>query len=444
MDSRKDRRLYFLKNKAVLKEKLEQSAFRKGISPAIQGIMKLAPSDHVPITVNFDGTSLASWNLLSDEHTSNFFLDVGRKKHFIEHPLRTDGKKISWGSVLEKLGLFILENSFKDKENIYQIQITSELLNKFVEAQRQRAQKLQNHLNSISGENNIKQALSKIEKAINNIKDAEELVALLTDTKHTQHDDFKNSLIHIIELSYSIHYGFVRWENRLNKIRENKRLLTNLVSHEILCFQECTNPKDMLNLLQYWSEENQLDKKFSMISYAVENNSKDNCVIIYDQNKYLLEDYEYFGLSFNSATQQYTKPCILAKFHSLNNQNSFIVGSIHHPGGRVSELSSILEKVKILDTNIPVIVLGDFNHEDIFFRNDLKDSKFSMVMPRSGTMAGFEYGNNNKAIDGALTNSLQPVKVDLLQQYPFAEQVTLPIKIEISLDQNLECTTRLF
>jgi len=146
-----------------------------------------------------------------------------------------------------------------------------------------------------------------------------------------------------------------------------------------------------------------------MICYKVWETSKDNCVIIYDKNKFHLSESMNFGLAFNRNTHQYLKPCLVAKFISLIDKKSVVVGSIHHPGTRGSELSTIIEKANCLEDNleksfIPTIILGDFNHQANFFEKDLVNSNYTLIMPATGTMAGFEYGNNNMPIDGALTN----------------------------------------
>jgi hypothetical protein len=58
-----------------------------------------------------------------------------------------------------------------------------------------------------------------------------------------------------------------------------------------------------------------------------------------------------------------------------------------------------------------------------------------MLMPKEGTMAGIEFGNYNKPIDGALTNLPDEAQIRILQQNSFANQIVLPIKIKIDIDQ---------
>jgi hypothetical protein len=80
-----------------------------------------------------------------------------------------------------------------------------------------------------------------------------------------------------------------------------------------------------------------------------------------------------------------------------------------------------------------ILILGDYNHQKEYYEKDLKNTGYSLIMPASGTMAGFEHGNNNKPIDGALVNCPDEVNVNVLQQSYFAEQVTLPLKININV-----------
>jgi exonuclease III len=393
-----------------LKQQLEKSAFRRGISTGIQGTMKIAPSDHSPITVQFDDIFITSWNLLSDEHTWNFLFDVGRKKYFAEH--KRDGRPIFWRDVFNDFGNFVLNNSEIDESGIHTIKISKKLMNDFITERKLHHQMLQESL---------VQNQKEKERSDNSLKDAEAFVNLVLDNKNPDHEDIKTSLIHIIEIKYSIDKGYLRWEERLKKLKENKFLVKNLAAHDFLCFQECTNPHDMLTLLQKNNH-----KHFDLLDYVVKAGSQDHCVIMYDKNKYALEDHINFGLADNK------KPCIIAKFRSLKTNAPIIIGSIHHPGTGRSEMHSIIERANALlegAKDIPVMILGDYNHASNFYKQDTIGTDFELKMPNIPTMAGFEYGNLNVAIDGVLTNRPDETMVDVLNQKTFASQVTLPIEI---------------
>lgn len=402
-----------LERKQQLQQQLEKSAFRKGISTGIQGTMKIAPSDHSPITVTFDDIFIASWNLLSDEHTWNFLFDVGRKRYFAEHT--RDGKAISWRNIFNDFGNFVLNNSEIDTSGTYKIKINKKLMDDFITEKKLAHQKLQE---SVQNEEKIKQSE-------NTLKDTESFVQLVLDNKNPDHEDIKTSLVHIIEIKYSIAKGYLRWEERLKKLKENKFLIKNLATHDFLCFQECTNPHDMLTLLQ-----KNTHKHFALLDHVVKANSKDHCVIMYDKNKYALEENHNFGLASNS------KPCIIAKFHSLKTKKPIIIGSIHHPGTGKSEMPLIIEQVNVMLKNskdTPVLVLGDYNHRSEFYTQDTTGTDFTLKMPNTPTMAGFEYGNLNVAIDGVLTNRPAETRIDVLNQKTFASQVTLPIIITFEI-----------
>jgi hypothetical protein len=385
--------------KQQLKDQLENSAFRRGVSAGVQGTMKVAPSDHSPITVKFGDVSLASWNLLSDEHTWNFLFNVAEKQYFAEH--KRDGKPIAWRDVFSDFGDFVLSKAAIDQFGMHKITITNKLMNDF-----------------IAYEETVKRP-DRI------IKDAQEFVALVLDNTNAHHEDMKASIVHIMEIKFAMAKGYLRWEERLKKIEENKLLVRSLGSHDILCFQECTNPQDMLTLLRKSSSKN-----FALLDHVVKAGSKDHCAIIYDENKYMLEKHNNFGLAENR------KPCIMAKFRSLKTNTSLIIGSIHHPGTGASEISLIIKQVNLLlqgATDIPVMVLGDYNHQSDFYKKDTMGTGFDLKMPNSPTMAGFEYGNLNVAIDGVLTNRPAETSVKVLEQTAFASQVELPIEIKFEI-----------
>jgi hypothetical protein len=380
--------------RAQLQEQLEGSAFRRGISTGIQGSMKIAPSDHSPISVKFDDISIVSWNLLSDEHTWNFLFDVGRKQYFAD--FKVDGKSIQWRDVFNNFGNFVINNNAADDSGIYKINITEELMNAFIADKKSKNQ---------------------------DTKNAQAFVGLVLDRGNPYHEDIKTSLMHVLEIKIGIEKGYLRWPDRFKLIAQNKFLVKNLVAQDFLCFQECTNPKDMLDLINS-------QKNFEMLEYKVKAHSKDNCVIIYDKNKYKLIKHHNFGLARN------TKPCIVAQFRSLKTNESLIVGSIHHPGTGNSEMSEILREINHLaqgNGNIPVMVLGDYNHQSNFYQQDLVNTNFELKMPNKPTMAGFEYGNLNKAIDGVLTNRPAETTVNVLEQRTFASQVTLPMEIKFEI-----------
>ena len=437
------------KNQAVcdaLNEKLAYSAFRYGVSPAISGITKIAPSDHLPITTCINGITCASWNLLCDDYISNFFLDVADKPYLLENLSAKTRHQVGWHVTLKQLGMFVLEHASQSSGGQYEINLHTSLLDDFIKASHENVAKMQRMLANNPSQNlDGTIALKQYQCAVEEAKNAEEIVTLFTDSRHPNHNDFKNSLIHAIELAYSISKGNLQWSNRFKKIAEDKTLINNLISHDVLCFQECTSPSDMLTLLQTHADRMGAGKKFSLIKYPANPSSNDHCVLIYDENILQLDHYDTFNLSFNPYKQQFSKPCIIGQFRNLSTQETLQVGSIHHPCSGESKLPVILEKARA-NGEIPTIILGDFNHAASFYKNELIDTNFALTMPTRGTMAGFENGTHNQPIDGVLTNTGRPAYVNVFANLTVAEQIALPlaIKIDFEVDKDLEKVSQPF
>lgn len=394
-------------NKKQLSEKLESSAFRRGVSVGMRGMMKIAPSDHLPITITFrKNISIASWNLLSDQFIWNYFREFGEKPYF---EIKRDDKALDWKTVFKDLTGFLFKNSVRDQKGIYQIKFTAKLMEDFLAERRENLE-------------NLKADEKTKTRAENALRDEEAFISLILDRDHPHHEDMKISLIHALEIRYAIDSGYLRWEKRFEKLAENKSLASGLAQHDFFTFQEATEPQDMLDLIRKYNR-----KEFGMLVHRVENQSKDHCVIIYDRNKYALEGSpKTFGLAKN------TKPSMIAKFRSIIDGKPIIIGSIHHAGRGKSEMKDILEQIQLLkgSEDVPVLIAGDYNHQSAFYQNDLTGTGFNLIMPNAPTMAGFEYGNLNKAIDGVLTNRATEVNVGVLPQNVFASQVELPIIVE--------------
>ncbi|MGD9591293.1 MAG: hypothetical protein AB7V32_02100 [Candidatus Berkiella sp.] len=388
-------------------EVLFNNPFRYGLNVNVQGLFREAASDHLPISITYHKTSdnniaMLSWNLLADIHLGNYYRNV---KIFdsIEKDENIENENV-FKHRAHWLLSYLAEALLKQGQDVV---INEDVFDEIIE------------IIDFSQERNPQKAK----------QDARKIIHYFLDQNNPNHEVFIQSLIHSVEIAYAKSQGYLKWEHRLELIKANKNLVKKLVKKDILCFQECTNPEDMLNLLRENSGKN-----YKMIIHKVSEGTNDHCVIIYNADKYELSlddnnepKIHRFGLAKN------TKPCLLAKFREVNkpDKKEFVIGSIHHPGGNESELKAIkLELDTFLKKSItqdPVFILGDFNHDNQFFKNENTEN-FKVKMPQKGTMAGPDFGSVNKPIDGVMSNkadklSIKPIKM------PLAPRVELPLRI---------------
>ncbi|MBS0285735.1 MAG: hypothetical protein JSR17_00040 [Proteobacteria bacterium] len=389
-------------------EYLLNNAFRYGLNVDIQGLFREAASDHLPISIAYntpDGNklALASWNLLADVHLGNYYRNV---KIF---------------DIIENDPNIKNDNSFKRRAHWLLSYLAEKLIKQGKDVVIDEDE-IDNLLASIdfSKERNPEKAKS----------DARNIIHYFLDKNNPKHEIFIQSLIHSVEIAYAKSQGYLKWEHRFELIKNNKALIQKLNKKDILCFQECTNPEDMLKLLRETSGKN-----FKMIQHRVSGRTNDHCVIIYNADKYELSadnnnqpQVHRFGLANN------TKPCLLARFYALDDaeKKEFVIGSIHHPGGPEKSIKEIKHELDTFQAKAhpqeAVFILGDFNHDRQFFENENIEN-FEVKMPQKGTMAGPDFGSVNKPIDGVLSNRAGGLDVKTITM-PAAPRVELPIRIE--------------
>ncbi len=389
--SPKDERIKFL-------EKKLSSAFRKGLNVGVQGLHRIAPSDHLPIEATVfraEGKPmhLLSWNMLSDTHLGNYYRNINLVDAVLNDPaIPAENKFKTRGHWL----LFFMADHLR-KTGRDTITLDKNTIRQFVE------------------EYPFERGFSK--------KDAKEIVEHFLE--NGLEEPFMKSVQHAIEIHFSISEGYLRWENRLPLIKANKPLLKQIAKQDIICLQECTTPRDIFSLLP--------KKEYQIIHHAVQ--AGDNAVIVFNAEKYeVMKDENDLPLIKRFSLGNSSKPCILCTLKSRLDPEALplVVGSIHHPGGDENELNHIQQQLEELQgkENYDVFILGDFNHLEDFFQKLPK--KFSMMMPKDGTMAGPDYGSTNKPIDGLYTNRANKVALSVVQM-PHAPPINLPLKITIRL-----------
>jgi len=145
--------------------------------------------------------------------------------------------------------ILILLRYLKYDPESYQIKITRELFENFLQEHSLTLKELKTTTDEI---NQIQKQMETTEELI---KDTEEVIKLWLNTNHEDHEDFKISMKHIVEIIYSMNYGCLRWTERFNRIKENKALLHKFVSHDFFCFQECTNLEICLNYFKLFQNQ---------------------------------------------------------------------------------------------------------------------------------------------------------------------------------------------
>lgn len=393
------------------------------------------PSDHLPIFVTYKAIKMVSWNLLSDQHLHNKFLNVKGTKYFNRYlSKQSQSTIIDWRFFFSKFGHFLLRQS-PVMSGLHQIEVNAALLADFVIDQKQHVANLEKKLNELQSDiNGINELEHTLQKERETTHAAQEIIPFITDATHINHDNIKILLEEMIRTHYTIEYCD-KWKIRFKILQENKKLIHYLALQDFLCFQECSAPEDMLMLLTDHVKENKLKKHFKMISYKVNEKSLDNCVIIFDEKKYRLKSYHSFGLLLDQKTQKFRKPCLVADFIQ-NCGTSIIVGSIHHPGGRKNEIQSVIDEIYRLAPKKPFttdcLALGDYNHTPRFFEQALSTTPFALIMPQKGTMVQNDFGNFNVAIDGVLTNYPEYLQVEVLDELKFASHIELPLTISFN------------
>ena len=405
-------------NRQKISQKLAQSAFRRGSSAFRLGLLPAGISDHLPITASLVtplGTQfqLTSWNLLSDDHLFNNFMNISGsaqlmsaiQSHIPTGCIYFNAQNNYLHHFFVELGQYLLQRLDSNT-----VTIDEAVLIEFTK------HNLQLSKLSHAQDHSLK------EKKLKNIANARsEIIKIILDQSHPDAHEFKLAIRHALELIYHIQHenGCLKWSNRLKLIKS--KIKANLIQTDLLCLQECTNPEDILQLFD------DAHKKMNMITHRIHNKCADHCVILYDHNEFDLQ-----GEPIRFALQG-KKPCIIAKLKNKKTGEEFIIGSIHHPGGHHDHLCEILEHVKNLrqDSGIPFFVAGDLNHDTHHFENL---EGLQLYFPQFGTMAGCDFGNLNKSIDAILSNLPEEnISVSLLNDIPISPQSATPLIVKFQM-----------
>jgi hypothetical protein len=401
--------------KQTLEYALASASFRKGISAFRYGLITSGISDHLPIsgsvTSDTSGNiNIFSWNLLSDDHTFNSFMNVTgtgilirdlQESSNTEQPSdRLRLKEIKQEYFPEETGIIKLK--YYDGMNIkfffselsqflyankkvtshhpgnstnYEIEFTASTLDRFIIEQT--SVKLKSDASD--------EEIALIRKERRYIRD------ILLDKENPNHHEYQLAIRHGLEIIFHLKEGSFTFDNRLHRLSEQKELLANMQRQDILCFQECSVPADLQNFLK-----EKTGKNISSISTSTKEANKDHVAIMFDSNKYQLTDPAPIKSSFGGR-----KPYIIATLENILTNEKIIVGSIHHPGGEENVLGELKDHIKILQDKIgdvPYFIMGDYNHTSDFFHDPL------LQFPDHATLTANDYDNYGKSIDGVLTN----------------------------------------
>lgn len=381
--------------KNLLHKKLK-SAFRYGSSAFRYGLVPEGISDHLPVTtkttIEEEEIAIMSWNLLADEHLFNNFMNVSGS-NILEADLNQElgGKEnnIYSGTMYH---LFAEISQFLIAQKKKEIVVEEKILKEFRQIASQPSRRALSRNPDIA-----KERTQKVELARN------KLVEILLNTKHKNHHEHKLAIKHSMELIYHIKEdkGALKWQNRLKRLIDNRKLVKEIREQDIIALQECTNPEDIKQLLS---------ENMEIHVHNVKGNDKstDNVVVAFNKKKFFF--VEKLGENFEGK-----KPALYVKLKHLQSGQDFVFGSIHHPGGEHDFRQKIMDDANklIKDADIPFIIAGDYNHTKEQFVET-----FSEIIhyPDSGTMAGSDYNNTNKAIDGFLSNQTLQVNTSNLMQ----------------------------
>jgi endonuclease/exonuclease/phosphatase family metal-dependent hydrolase len=376
--------------KTLLEANLSQTAFRRGTSAFRYGLIPQGISDHLPIYIKLNlGLSehhLFSWNLLADVHLYNNFLNISGSQLLAQLIDAQPGfdKNSYYSKTENKLFYFLAELAqylYVHKMHLHSI--TPDFLRDFIHIDSQPSQ-----LARSRNPNLVKEKIIQIETSRAEIIELF-IQAIFVTEQHKS--EFELMLKHALELIYHIQdeEGALRWKNRYRLLQTNKALLSKMRSQDIILLQEATNPKNILALLP---------THYRLIEHKLDANTTDHCAIIYNENKYEL-------LKEAKLNLEGKKPYIIAQLKNRVTQENFMIASIHHPGGIHDWRMQIVEQTQQLaeEKALPTFIAGDFNHcEENFTAGET--NSFAMLYPKTGTSAGSDYGNLNKAIDALFTN----------------------------------------
>ncbi|MEE3003184.1 MAG: hypothetical protein VX335_02420 [Pseudomonadota bacterium] len=418
-----------------LEKSLAAASFRKGISAFRYGLVTSGISDHLPISakifLNDESLNIFSWNLLSDDHTFNSFMNVTGTKLLINDLRKSqhsedigislskikqnyyqgltdpielnyyDGMNIKF--FFSELAQFLYKNKKtttddSDGQTLYEIELNDDLINSFLTEQ---------------GSVKLKKGASKEEVNLL-VEERKYILDVLLDKNNTNNFEYDLAIKHSLEIIFHLKEGSFDFSNRLMRMKEQPELISSLQHQDIMCFQECTNPE----LLCAFLNEN-INKNIAYVSHSLRSDNQDHVVIAYDSSKFNLADVDIIKAAFGNR-----KPYIIATLQHIKTKENIICGSIHHPGGKenlVAELEECVSKIQDKIGDTAYFIMGDYNHTKEFFNNPY------LMFPKHGTFTANDYDNYSKSIDGILTN----------KEVEFTEKVNLltdavPINIHIT------------
>ena len=390
-------KLDFLARKMALQKAFTDSAFRVGTSLFRLGLIPSNVSDHLPIDIhaeiNNEEHQILSWNMLSDEHLFNNFMNISGIEtiHDAMHDILGDNniykKKHMEYHFFAELSQFLYEKKNNDQRTIT---IDEHVLKAFCNVDL--------HGTRILGRSPTDEQKKEVVLA------REAFLALYSTENKIMSHEVRQSIRHALEMIYHIKDGALPWDKRLEYLKSNKKLLGNILGKELLMFQEVTKPGDLVALLNPSDEHH-----IKMVCHNSNPNgiSKDNCVLMYDERRYEL-------IGDPTTGDIHKKPYIFALLRDKKNNQSFIAASIHHPGGNTDCRQQYLDLVSKMrtecnDPGICYMIAGDYNHTAHQFnlisnKAEATDRLATMFYPDKGSMAGNDYGNLNHGIDGVMSN----------------------------------------
>lgn len=390
-----------------------------------------AISDHLPISFvtkqtssSGDNVSIASWNLLAEEHKNNNYNNI--EVDSMSQKLYESGKLDYFGgsSSVSSAWLYSdIADEIMASEKFQDISVRDS----FFRGEQKGIEAFTNFLENdytTSNYANLRPSrrFSKDEQ-IHNRRIARENISnvILNDNKSGKldvHSGFYPAAVSAVKLRTTLNHGSLEYSARINALANNLPLLNQIAQHDVLTLQECTDPKAFVSLLNSTNPA----KNFKYISHKTSESpgKNDHCVIVYDSNEWSIDDKNIHKLALGG-----NKPGIIAKFTSnLDNkdENSMIMGSIHYPGSSPSSGKSHTEKnhltesvQKALDElkssgTEAIFISGDFNQGKSSLAGKVAElnGNYAVIEPEGtgGTMAGpdWERSHEGHTIDLGITN----------------------------------------
>jgi hypothetical protein len=268
-----------------------------------------------------------------------------------------------------------------------------------------------------------------------------------TENQMMSHE-VRQSIRHALEMIYHIKEGALPWNKRLQCLKNNKELVDNMLHKELLMFQEVTQPDDLHALLNTADEGHM---KMLRHNSNPQGESKDNCVLMYDDRRYEL-------IGDPKKGDIHKKPYIFALLRDKKNNQLMIAASIHHPGGDHDYRQNYLKIVSMIrseynDPSLPYIIAGDYNHTAHQFHvisegtqthhishNDT-DLLTTMSYPEKGSMSGNDYSNLNLGIDGVMSNQpAEKIRVSIAEHLMMSQPADpMPYAMHFYSQHQLEC-----